>query len=54
MWDSMQVLEARFLDDDWFPFTTTDKPSDSPAMKEKASDDPPPMEDEASDSPPLP
>ncbi|MCG8620866.1 MAG: hypothetical protein MJE68_02540 [Proteobacteria bacterium] len=48
----MQVLEARFLDDDWFPFT--DKASDSPAIKEKASDDPPTMEDEASDSPPPP
>ena len=50
----MQVLEARFLDDDWFLFCTTDKASDSPTMNEKGSDDPPTMEDEASDSPPSP
>ena len=48
----MQVLEAQFLAEDWFPFTTTDKASDIPAVKEKTSDEPPTKEDEASDSPP--
>ena len=41
--DSMQALEAQFLNGDWTPFTTPDEASDSPlAEKDQASGNPPP------------
>lgn len=41
--DSMQALEARFLDGDWTPSTTSDETSVSCAINDiQASDDCPP------------